>query len=438
MATKTLLREILQINKKSVYDDHRVEISFPKGEEDCFDILIAIEPTSGYYAGARIDFEMILPQDYPCSRPRLLCQTPGMYHPNIRAQSVCFSMVNEDWTKDYRIEHFINGILWLLNNPNPNSPLTHVSRNDIVFRNEIARAINFGRYATESFVFRNRIPPPPPQQWEQSGPLRNTPWIGFLRSNDMKPSWIQRKARDGTLLLTQALWIIRDRLVITLSRPAHFLMPQQVEAMTGHPIQKEPSRFEADKFIPGPYTWKSLPLTGYHPNGPIVYLFDEDHLTSMSSHFYVRSGTPHLYMKLSLSEIKSCIQDNQKNCGDLLFKRQWPTIDKEEVVEHDPNEEISVKLRIHYQTEFGKSIRMAHSSDRLYAAPWSPLSSPFLLYKDGFWSLNMILPRWVFPMEYKYVIHNDRTGEWEWETRKNRKLAIKEGTIIIKDDTWNH
>ena len=36
---------------------------------------------------------------------------------------ICFSMLDSEWSKDYRLEHFINGLLWLLQNPNPSSAL---------------------------------------------------------------------------------------------------------------------------------------------------------------------------------------------------------------------------------------------------------------------------------------------------------------------------
>eukprot|EP01119_Soliformovum_irregulare_P012871 TRINITY_DN3364_c0_g2_i1.p1 TRINITY_DN3364_c0_g2~~TRINITY_DN3364_c0_g2_i1.p1 ORF type:complete len:335 (-),score=51.14 TRINITY_DN3364_c0_g2_i1:450-1454(-) len=329
MATRTLLREILQINKKSVYDDHRVEITFPKGEENCFDILIAIEPTSGYYAGARINFEMVLPPDYPGSRPQLLCQTPKMHHPNISGQRVCFSMVSEDWSCNYRIEHFINGILWLLNNPNHDSPLNSVPREDIRFRNAITQAINFGRYATEGFVFRMRAPISK-GSWN---PLLfiDTPWMQFLRSHGITPFTVSNKSSHRSSQLKQMLWIVKDRLVITLSKPAHLILKRDVEAMTGHPVQNYPRRSEAQDFVEI-YSWKSLPLTGYRRNGPIVYLFDQSHMEATDT-FYVRSGNPHFLMKLTVSEIKMCIQDNQNNCDDSTFRRQWPQAGKEEVLE---------------------------------------------------------------------------------------------------------
>ena len=32
-------------------------------------------------------------------------------------------MLDGDWSNEYRLEHFINGLLWLLQNPNHESPL---------------------------------------------------------------------------------------------------------------------------------------------------------------------------------------------------------------------------------------------------------------------------------------------------------------------------
>jgi len=120
---KLILQEFKNINKRALYEDNQVSLEFPNGEGNVYDLRVILKPNFGPYEGARIPFRLQLPRNYPLSPPVVKCEVK-VFHPNISLTgSVCFSMFAADYDKSYRLEHYINGLLWLLNNPNPDSAL---------------------------------------------------------------------------------------------------------------------------------------------------------------------------------------------------------------------------------------------------------------------------------------------------------------------------
>jgi len=119
---KELFKEFALINRKSVFED-QARIEFPKGEDQPFDLEVVLTPTIGPFRDACIKFSFKLPANYPRSAPAVKCLN-RIFHPNVSTTgSVCFSMFSGDWNASYRLEHFINGLLWFLQNPNPDSAL---------------------------------------------------------------------------------------------------------------------------------------------------------------------------------------------------------------------------------------------------------------------------------------------------------------------------
>jgi len=117
---KLLLNEIRAINRKSVYDNQaRIEVS----DNMITDFKVIIVPSYGIFQGAEIPFRFTVPEDYPSSPPSVHCDA-SLHHPNISTNGeLCFPMFDDDFDSNYRLEHYINGLLWLLDNPNPESAL---------------------------------------------------------------------------------------------------------------------------------------------------------------------------------------------------------------------------------------------------------------------------------------------------------------------------
>lgn len=94
------------------------------------------------FAGAQVEFQFEADKRYPDTKPVITCKTP-VYHPNVASDGrICFSMLTDDWLKQYRyrrgllgpcsgwlghvpeapltgvavcrLEHYINGLLWFL------------------------------------------------------------------------------------------------------------------------------------------------------------------------------------------------------------------------------------------------------------------------------------------------------------------------------------
>jgi ubiquitin-protein ligase len=81
---------------------------------------VVLCPKSGEFEGARLKFLLnFSATDYPQSPPRVVSLQP-VYHPNISAPHVCFNMFEsgDGFSSSYTAENYINGLLWLLRNPN--------------------------------------------------------------------------------------------------------------------------------------------------------------------------------------------------------------------------------------------------------------------------------------------------------------------------------
>lgn len=95
---------------------------------------VDIKPNSGYYEGGVFRFKVILPSDYESDDPpTVICETP-IYHPNINTTSrpvlglesnVCLSILdNGTWKRKYGLESIVKSLVYLVKNPNIDSPLT--------------------------------------------------------------------------------------------------------------------------------------------------------------------------------------------------------------------------------------------------------------------------------------------------------------------------
>eukprot|EP01080_Neovahlkampfia_damariscottae_P009073 gene9073-1168_t len=117
---KSIYKEIKSINKSSIWED-QAEIEF-FNEENPFELRVLLKPKYGYFVNTIVKFKLVLPKE-KSEKPNIKC-LDKIFHPNINFDGkICFSMFSDEWSEGYTIEHYINGLLWLLSNPNHDSCL---------------------------------------------------------------------------------------------------------------------------------------------------------------------------------------------------------------------------------------------------------------------------------------------------------------------------
>ena len=86
-------------------------------------LKVQIIPRSGFYHGGKFDFE-IAPKNYPKEAPSVKCVTV-IYHPNIDSDNgdICLNLFSE-WSETNNLEDCVQGLLFLLYNPNLEDPLS--------------------------------------------------------------------------------------------------------------------------------------------------------------------------------------------------------------------------------------------------------------------------------------------------------------------------
>ena len=115
-------------------------------------IFITLSPRSGPYRGGKFDFELDLSEGYPTSPPVVRAQTP-MYHPNVDCccdyseGDVCLNLLDELWTSDMTLEDVVQGLLFLLHEPNLEDPLNSLfdgTEEEEEFHRNVRRSLRGG------------------------------------------------------------------------------------------------------------------------------------------------------------------------------------------------------------------------------------------------------------------------------------------------------
>lgn len=89
-----------------------------------FKIEYTPEKDSYWYPGV-YEFSFSIPENYPYSPPKVLCNTK-IYHPNIDFNgNVCLNILKEDWKPTLSIASVAAGVYYLFYEPNPKDPLNH-------------------------------------------------------------------------------------------------------------------------------------------------------------------------------------------------------------------------------------------------------------------------------------------------------------------------
>ena len=91
-------------------------------EEALDEFKVEITPNDGLYSGGKFEFEIRV-TDYPQKAPTVTCGTQ-IYHPNIDENGeICLNLFSE-WAETNTLEDCIQGLLFLLYNPNLEDPLS--------------------------------------------------------------------------------------------------------------------------------------------------------------------------------------------------------------------------------------------------------------------------------------------------------------------------
>lgn len=135
MSHKELLAEIASVNKTFCSGLGLAELE--PIEEDMTRLQLTLRPRKGDFAGACLVFKLKL-QGYPSKPPKAWCQHP-VFHCNVGSISyrVCFNMLEQGvaFSQSYSLDTYVNGLLWLLENPNPDSAM----RSDCSVMNAVKR-----------------------------------------------------------------------------------------------------------------------------------------------------------------------------------------------------------------------------------------------------------------------------------------------------------
>ena len=166
MATDTaqLLKQycLLSRNIASLSNGQAVLRDSATEDEDALTAVhVSLSPRDGPYRGGKFDFVLDLSDGYPTSPPTVRSLTP-MYHPNVEVAgsedeedgSVCLNLMDELWTPSMTLEDVVQGLLFLLYNPNLEDPLSCLfcgSEDEDDFLCDVRRSLRGGDVAGVHF-----------------------------------------------------------------------------------------------------------------------------------------------------------------------------------------------------------------------------------------------------------------------------------------------
>ncbi|XP_062515007.1 ubiquitin-conjugating enzyme E2 S-like [Corticium candelabrum] len=96
-----------------------------------FDVVIV--PNAGLYRKGKFSFTVTLQDDYPDSPPAVHCNT-DIYHPNIDTSGdICLNLLSDEWESTLSLEDVVQGLLFLIYNPNLDDPLNEYFNDGIEY-----------------------------------------------------------------------------------------------------------------------------------------------------------------------------------------------------------------------------------------------------------------------------------------------------------------
>lgn len=129
MSQATLLREI-NLLARSISRTTAEQARLRERAEEVTTVHVILEPREGPYHGGQFEFEIYCSYNFPTDPPLVTCLT-DIYHPNIGSPThqeegmVCLNLLEKDmWSPQYTLLFVVQGLLYLLYEPNRNDPLT--------------------------------------------------------------------------------------------------------------------------------------------------------------------------------------------------------------------------------------------------------------------------------------------------------------------------
>ena len=81
-------------------------------------------PSDTPYEGGIFNLDILFPSEYPFKPPKINF-TNKVYHPNINeVGSICLDILKDNWSPALTLEQILISICSLLNDPNPDDPLS--------------------------------------------------------------------------------------------------------------------------------------------------------------------------------------------------------------------------------------------------------------------------------------------------------------------------
>ncbi|XP_038045702.1 nedd8-conjugating enzyme UbcE2M-like [Patiria miniata] len=126
-------------------------------------ISVSVIPDSGLYKDGEFIFSIHCSSRYPDRAPDVYCKT-FVYHPNIDnvqcSGDICLNMLDDEhWSGSMTLEDVVQGILFLMHNPNLEDPLSvlfNPCMDEEEFENNVKCSLDGGML--EGFYFeRNRV-----------------------------------------------------------------------------------------------------------------------------------------------------------------------------------------------------------------------------------------------------------------------------------------
>mmetsp|Transcript_25342 Transcript_25342/g.22378 ORF Transcript_25342/g.22378 Transcript_25342/m.22378 type:complete len:150 (-) Transcript_25342:270-719(-) len=107
-------------------------------------------PGNTPYEGGIFNAELLLPDEYPMSPPKVIFCTK-IYHPNIdNLGRICLDILKDKWSPALQIRSVLLSIQALLSSPNPDDPLNNEAAN--LWKTNESAAIKKAKEYTQNYA----------------------------------------------------------------------------------------------------------------------------------------------------------------------------------------------------------------------------------------------------------------------------------------------